>query len=81
VAVGVLALLAIASLLNGATDVAIGLGALALSLVLRLVYECGAAAATVTRALRRPATVPAPDTAGFVETAEIHQARTLGFEL
>jgi hypothetical protein len=53
------AVLAGLALLSGAGAVATVLGLLAISLCLRLMYECGAASATIRRSLREPAPLDA----------------------
>jgi GT2 family glycosyltransferase len=45
---------AILAAISDAEVVAVGLGVVAASIVLRLIYECGAATVTIKRALRRP---------------------------
>jgi hypothetical protein len=64
--------LAAGSVLTDAWTAAMGLGTLALAVVVRLVYECGAAAATVDRTLREPA--PAPGSATVLIGSQLPQA-------
>jgi GT2 family glycosyltransferase len=64
--------LAAGSVLTDAWTAAMGLGSLALAVVVRLIYECGAAAASVHRTLREPA--PAPGGARVLLGSQLPQA-------